>query len=81
MGFEHPVPILIPAKQTANAQRHIDLSAFCLFHAIFFENDISLHVLVTVDFGDEDYCFSRFCEVNLNSILSVFTASFKVRIA
>ena len=77
IGFEQPVPILIPTKQSANTQRHINPSAFCLFRAIFFENDISLSFLVAGAFGDKDYCPSILCEVDLISILPVATRSSK----
>jgi len=80
IGFEQPVPVLIPAKQTTNVQRHINRSAFCLCHAIFFENDISLHIRVAGNFRDDDYYLSRFCEVNLNYILAVSTQSSKGKI-
>jgi hypothetical protein len=77
IGFEQPAPVMIPTRQSANAQRHINPSVFCLFRAVFFENNISLHVHVTVDFGDEAYCPSILCAVNLNSILAVATRSSK----
>jgi hypothetical protein len=77
IGFEQPIPVIMPAKQTANVQRHMNRSAVCLCHGIFFENNISLHFLVAGDFRDEGYYPSILCEVNLNSILAVATRSSK----
>jgi hypothetical protein len=80
IGFEQPVPILIPARHTANVQRYTNPGAFCLFRAIFFENNISLHICVAASFGDEEYCLSLLSEANLNFILTVDTLSSKGKI-
>jgi hypothetical protein len=48
IGFEQPIPVMIPARQTATVQRHMNCSAFCLCPMIFFENDIFVYVCVAV---------------------------------